>query len=93
MKKTRAERAYPIEKVDAKLKYPRWEAVEASPGTIWFNLMGLGARYTAYCVIRHRDPLTGLILDRPELAAGPLFDMAEAQALVLQFEADGEPDQ
>lgn len=89
MKKSRAERAYPIRKVDAAKRWPKWEAIEAAKGSMWYNMLGM--RTTAYCVIRHRDPHTGEILNRATLAAGPLATMAEALAKVKHYEKHGEP--
>lgn len=90
MKKTRVDRAYPVQKVDASKRWPKWEAVEAAPGSIWGKMMGVKIN-VLYCVIRHRDPHTGEILNRATLAAGPLATMGEAEALVRQYNEKGEP--
>ena len=85
----RVERAYPVEIIDAKLRWRPYEAIEATPGTVWHRMMGI--QTISFCVIRNRDPDTGEILNRPTLAAGPLASMEEAQELVKLYSDFGEP--
>lgn len=87
----RANEAYPVEEIDAKQKYPQYEIVAAKWDTPWFRMMGL-QHEGFWCIIRHRDPLTKEILNRPTLAAGPIADEQEALDLVAEYLEYGEPE-